>query len=105
MDYINRLDNYDGVELARIAQEDQYQLYDEALCIYKKFQEHVEAIKVLLHKQNFRRLVEKAGLVEHTGKFDTGTGGRPAELFRFRRDVLRERRTPGVGLPEIIRSL
>jgi clathrin heavy chain len=31
MDYINRLDNYDGVELAKIAQEDQYQLYDEAL--------------------------------------------------------------------------
>jgi len=52
MDYINRLDNYDGVELARIAQEEEYQLYDEALCIYKKFQEHVEAIKVLLHKQN-----------------------------------------------------
>lgn len=51
MDYINRLDNYDGVELARIAQEDDYKLYDEALCIYKKFGEHVEAIKVLLHKQ------------------------------------------------------
>ena len=25
--------------------------------------------------------------------------GRPAELFRFRREVLRERRAPGVGLP------
>lgn len=50
MDYINRLDNYDGNELARIAQEDEYQLYDEALCIYKKFGEHVEAIKVLLNK-------------------------------------------------------
>ena len=48
MDYINRLDNYDGVELAKIAQEDQYQLYDEALCIYKKFGESVEAIKILL---------------------------------------------------------
>ena len=66
----------------------------------------VEALSgVLLHKQNFRRLVEKAGLVEHTGKFDTSTIGRPAELFRFRRDVLRERRAPGVGLPGIIRSL
>jgi clathrin heavy chain len=52
MDYINRLDNYDGQELAKIAQEDQYQLYDEALCIYKKFGEDVEAVKILLEKQS-----------------------------------------------------
>lgn len=52
MDYINRLDNYDGAELARIAQEDDYKLYDEALCIYKKFGDSVEAIKVILHKLN-----------------------------------------------------
>jgi hypothetical protein len=52
-----------------------------------------------LHKQNFRRLVEAGGLVEGTGKRTTGTGGRPAELFRFRREVLRERPAPGVGLP------
>ncbi|MEM9556331.1 MAG: NAD regulator [Acidobacteriota bacterium] len=51
-----------------------------------------------LHKQNFRRLVEKGGLVEGTGK-TADTGGRPAELFHFRREVLRERPTPGVGLP------
>ena len=30
---------------------------------------------------------------------DTRTGGRPAELFAFRREVLRERPAPGVGLP------
>jgi clathrin heavy chain len=52
MDYINRLDNYDGAELARLAQDDEYKLYDEALCIYKKFGESVEAIKVILHKLN-----------------------------------------------------
>jgi hypothetical protein len=52
-----------------------------------------------LHKQNFRRLVEHAGLVEGTGRLESQTGGRPAELFRFRREVLRERRAPGVGLP------
>jgi hypothetical protein len=52
-----------------------------------------------LHKQNFRRLVEKGGLVEGTGRIETGGVGRPAELFRFRREVLRERRAPGVGLP------
>lgn len=54
-----------------------------------------------LHKQNFRRLVEKGGLVEGTGQLAAGTGGRPAELFRFRRGVLRERPTPGVGLPAL----
>ena len=51
-----------------------------------------------LHKQNFRRLVEGAGLVEGTGSM-ARTRGRPAELFRFRREVLRERPRPGVGTP------
>ncbi|HEX2163753.1 MAG TPA: hypothetical protein VHM02_07375 [Thermoanaerobaculia bacterium] len=59
----------------------------------------VEALAgVRLHKGNFRRLVERGGLVEGTGEL-TATGGRPAELFRFRREVLRERPAPGVGLP------
>lgn len=49
-----------------------------------------------LHKQNFRRLVDKGGLVEGTGKMETQARGRPAELFQFRRDVLRERPAPGV---------
>jgi hypothetical protein len=62
----------------------------------------VEALSgVRLHKQNFRRLVERGGLVEPIGKRDTRTGGRPAELFRFRRDVLRERPAPGLGLPAV----
>jgi hypothetical protein len=65
-----------------------------------RLQRSVEALAgVPLHKQNFRRLVEGAGLVEGTGKLDARTGGRPAELFRFRREVLRERPAPGVGLP------
>ncbi|MEM8963072.1 MAG: hypothetical protein AAGD38_16430, partial [Acidobacteriota bacterium] len=65
-----------------------------------QLQRVVEALSGMrLHKQNFRRLVEKSGLVEGTGQFATGTGGRPPELFRFRRDVLRERPSPGVGLP------
>jgi hypothetical protein len=60
-------------------------------------QQVVEALAgVPLHKQNFRRLVEQGGLVEGTGIFDQKTGGRPAELFRFRREVLRERRAPGL---------
>jgi hypothetical protein len=54
---------------------------------------------VPLHKQNFRRLVEQGGLVEGTGRLDHQTGGRPAERFRFRSEVLLERPAPGVGLP------
>lgn len=65
-----------------------------------QLQRVVEALTgIRLHKQNFRRLVERGGLVEGTGQYDTSTGGRPAELFCFRRDVLRERAAPGVGLP------
>jgi hypothetical protein len=52
-----------------------------------------------LHKQNFRRLVETAGLVEGTARMEHSTRGRPAELFRFRRDVFRERPAPGVYFP------
>jgi hypothetical protein len=51
-----------------------------------------------LHKQNFRRLVATANLVEPTGTSYALTGGRPAELYRFRREVLRERPAPGLGL-------
>lgn len=49
-----------------------------------------------IHSQNFRRLVERNGLVEGTGR-QAITGGRPAELFRFRREVLTERPRSGVG--------
>ncbi len=69
-----------------------------------QLQRVVEALSgVRLHKQNFRRLVETGGLVEGTGHFDAQTGGRPAELFVFRREVLRERPAPGVGLPHVRR--
>jgi hypothetical protein len=60
-------------------------------------QKTVEAISgTLLHKQNFRRLVEKGGLVEPTGNVSTKTGGRPARLHRFRREVMLERPAPGL---------
>jgi hypothetical protein len=63
-----------------------------------RLQRVVEALAgAPLHKQNFRRLVETAGLVEGTGLLEQRSVGRPAELFRFRREVLRERRAPGVG--------
>jgi hypothetical protein len=69
-----------------------------------QLQRVVEALSgVRLHKQNFRRLVETGGLVEGTGQQHAETGGRPAELFVFRREVLRERPAPGVGLPGVRR--
>jgi hypothetical protein len=64
-----------------------------------ELQRTVEALSGLrLHKQNFRRLMAEQGLVEGTGKFSVPSRGRPAELFRFRREVLRERPAPGVRL-------
>jgi hypothetical protein len=62
-----------------------------------ELQRTVEAIAGRhLHKQNFRRLVESTQLVESTGETSTATGGRPAALYRFRREVLAER--PSAGL-------
>jgi hypothetical protein len=52
-----------------------------------------------LHKQNFRRLIDQQGLVEHTGKISRQTGGRPAKLVRFRGEVLLERAVAGTKLP------
>jgi hypothetical protein len=62
-----------------------------------ELQHTVEAISGrVVHKQNFRRLVEGTALVEPTGETSTTTGGRPAALFRFRREVLSERPAPGL---------
>ncbi len=78
-----------------------FELLDSTFTLLK-LQRVVEALAgVRLHKQNFRRLVARGGLVEGTGKLFLQTGGRPAELFRFRREVLRERPTPGVHLPRV----
>lgn len=60
MEYINRLDNFDGPEIANIAASDANQLYEEALTIYIKFGKstvgeeqtghHVAAVQVLVDK-------------------------------------------------------
>jgi hypothetical protein len=64
-----------------------------------ELQRTVEAISGRhLHKQNFRRLVETASLVEPTGETSTTTGGRPAAIYRFRREVVQERPAPGLRL-------
>jgi hypothetical protein len=70
-----------------------------------RLQRTVEAISgVALHKQNFRRGVERTGLVEGLGRLDAGTGGRPAELFRFRRELLSALPVSGLSLPMALRE-
>jgi len=65
-----------------------------------QLQQAVEALAGrCLHKQNFRRLIEQQELVEETGEVLAGGAGRPAKLFRFRRDVLLERAIAGTKLP------
>ncbi|KAF8661339.1 hypothetical protein AX16_001434 [Volvariella volvacea WC 439] len=44
--YINKLQNYDAAEIAKIATE--HGLYEEALTIYKKYDQHAMAINVLV---------------------------------------------------------
>ena len=58
-----------------------------------------------LHKQNFRRALEKAELVEGTGAMETSTGGRPAELYRFKREMVRRRIVSGVATPAMRRDV
>jgi hypothetical protein len=52
-----------------------------------------------LHKQNFRRLIDQQGLVEETGAISPDTGGRPAKLYRYRREIVLERAFGGSKLP------
>lgn len=75
-----------------------FELMPDVFTLFE-LQRTVEAISGHhLHKQNFRRLVETLGLVEATGQVSQETGGRPAKLFRFRREVLLERPAPGVRM-------
>lgn len=76
-----------------------FELMAEAFTL-SALQRTVEAIAgVALHKQNFRRALERAELVEGLGRVDADTGGRPAELFRFRREALGARPVSGLALP------
>ena len=65
-----------------------------------QLQAGAEAVSGLsLHKQNFRRGVERTGLVEPTGQLSSTTGGRPAELFRFKGVDAQTGAAPGLSLP------
>lgn len=65
-----------------------------------ELQTAAEAVAGLsLHKQNFRRGVERTGLVEPTGLLSAATGGRPAELFRVIDGDLTSGEALGLPLP------
>ena len=76
-----------------------FELMPEAFTLLE-LQRAVEAVSgVRLHKQNFRRMIERTGLVEGLGRQRAETGGRPAELFRYRREALTDRPALGLSLP------
>ncbi|MDB5495524.1 MAG: hypothetical protein JWP86_2861, partial [Phenylobacterium sp.] len=76
-----------------------FELMGEAFTL-SALQRAVEAVAgVPLHKQNFRRALERAELVEGLGRMDADTGGRPAELFRFKKELLSARPVSGLSLP------
>ena len=76
-----------------------FELMPEAFTLLQ-LQQTVEAIAGrVLHKQNFRRLIEQQDLVEETGAMGASTTGRPAKLLRFKGDVIQERAIAGTKLP------
>lgn len=76
-----------------------FDLLPETFTLFR-LQRVVEALAGMrLHKQNFRRMVLTGGLVEASGRLETSGRGRPAELFRFRRDLVAARPETGIGLP------
>ena len=76
-----------------------FQLMPEEFTLFE-LQRTVEAISGFqLHKQNFRRAVERGGFVEATGALSTETGGRPAARFRFRREAVFEFAAAGLPIP------
>lgn len=56
------------------------------------------------HKQNFRRSVEKSGLIERTGETTQQAGGRPAALFRPRKQGLVDQAAAGLAIPRLRRE-
>eukprot|EP00027_Filamoeba_sp_ATCC50430_P011479 CAMPEP_0168551566 /NCGR_PEP_ID=MMETSP0413-20121227/6241_1 /TAXON_ID=136452 /ORGANISM="Filamoeba nolandi, Strain NC-AS-23-1" /LENGTH=1709 /DNA_ID=CAMNT_0008582101 /DNA_START=58 /DNA_END=5187 /DNA_ORIENTATION=- len=68
MDYIKKLDKFDGPDIATVAKT--AELYEEALAIYVKFKNHVEAINTLLdHIGNVERAQEFADRINEPEVF------------------------------------
>ncbi|MGZ3305766.1 MAG: NUDIX hydrolase [Asticcacaulis sp.] len=65
-----------------------------------ELQKSLEALSGLrLHKQNFRRALERTGFVTPLGEMREDTGGRPAALYRYDRDRFRFSPSLGLSLP------
>ncbi|XP_058747900.1 clathrin heavy chain 1-like [Vicia villosa] len=88
MGYINRLDNFDGSAVGKVAVE--ANLYEEAFAIFKKFNLNVQAVNVLLDNlQTIDRAMEFASRVEEDcvwsqvakAKLRKGLVGDAIELF------------------------
>jgi clathrin heavy chain len=63
MDYVTKLDNYDAPDIANIAVGSE--LYEEAFTIYKKYDQHVNAVVVIISNlDNLHRAEEYAERVE-----------------------------------------
>lgn len=50
MDYINRLEHYDAREIAQVALGSDYNMFEEAVLIYKKVGMNEEAMDVFINK-------------------------------------------------------
>lgn len=73
-----------------------FELMGEAFTLLD-LQRAAEAVAgVTLHKQNFRRMVERSGLIEPTGRMSSRHGGRPAALYRLAPEAMWERRAAAV---------
>ena len=65
-----------------------------------QLQKSLEALTGLsLHKQNFRRALDRTGFVQPMGVMLEDTGGRPAELYSYNREQFRFSPSSGLSLP------
>ncbi len=65
-----------------------------------ELQRSLEALSgIRLHKQNFRRALERTGFVTPLGVMREDTGGRPAELYRYNREQFRFSPSLGLSMP------
>lgn len=75
-----------------------FELVGEAFTLFE-LQRAAEAVSgVALHKQNFRRMIERSGLVERTGRVTSRHGGRPAAEYRLAPEATWERRAASIRL-------
>jgi len=90
MDYINRLDSYDGPTIAKVALGNPYNLYEEAFLIYKKCNLHSEAMDVLLtniesleRAQEFAARINDGGVWYKLGKAQLESNSIPESIESY----------------------